>query len=217
MDFAGTYSLDNIIFLLKGFLVTIEVAVLAILGSFIIGTIVGILRYTKIPGLSQLLLILVEVIRNLPLILIIFFVYFALPEVKIKMEVVPAAIVALTIFESALISEIVRSGLHSINKGQIEAARASGLTYVQTLWYIILPQALKRMIPPLVSQFISLIKDTSLAVIIALPELMHNGQIVYGHNVKFVIPTLLFVAMLYFLLNYSLSVFALRLEKRLST
>ncbi|MBO1579866.1 MULTISPECIES: amino acid ABC transporter permease [Bacillus] len=214
MDFRGAYTGDHILFLLKGLLVTLEIAVIAILLSFIIGSVVGTLRYTKIPVVSQLLAFIVEIIRNLPLLLIIFFTYFALPEAGLKLEITTAAIVALTIFEAAMISEIVRSGLLSIEKGQIEAARASGLSYVQTLWHIVLPQALRRMVPPLVSQFISLLKDTSLAVVISLPELMHNAQIINGQNVNYMIPTLLLVACMYFVVNYSLSLVSRKLESR---
>jgi len=214
MDFRGAYTGDHVLFLLKGLLVTLEIAVVAILLSFIIGSIVGTLRYAKIPVVSQLLAFIVEIIRNLPLLLIIFFTYFALPEAGLKLEIITAAIVALTIFEAAMISEIVRSGLLSIEKGQIEAARASGLSYIQTLWHIILPQALRRMVPPLVSQFISLLKDTSLAVVISLPELMHNAQIINGQNVNYMIPTLLLVACMYFVVNYSLSLVSRKLESR---
>ena len=214
MDFKGAITGDHILFLLKGLLITLEVALIAIVLSFIIGSVVGILRYMKIPVVSQVLGIIVEVIRNLPLLLIIFFTYFALPEAGLKLEIITAAIVALTIFEAAMISEIVRSGLLSIEKGQIEAARSSGLTYVQALWHIILPQALRRMVPPLVSQFISLLKDTSLAVVISLPELMHNARIISGHNVNYMIPTLAVVACMYFIVNYSLSILSRRLELR---
>ena len=121
MDFKGAITGDHILFLLKGLLITLEVALVAIVLSFIIGSVIGILRYTKIPVVSQILGIVVEVIRNLPLLLIIFFTYFALPEAGLKLEIITAAIVALTIFEAAMISEIVRSGLLSIEKGQIQA------------------------------------------------------------------------------------------------
>lgn len=219
MDFVGAYSSGNISYLLKGFLVTLEVAFISIILSFVIGSLLGIFRYAKIPVFSKIVAVLVEAIRNLPLILIIFFTYFALPEVGIKMGVMTAAIAALTIFESAMISEIVRSGLNSIEKGQIEASRSSGLNYVQTMWHIILPQALKRMIPPLVSQFISLLKDTSLAVIIALPELLRNAQGIYsgpkGGNQ--IIPIIIMVALMYFVVNYALSLLSRALEKRLDT
>ncbi|KQU25635.1 amino acid ABC transporter permease [Peribacillus butanolivorans] len=212
MDFAGAYTPDNIKFLLEGFWVTIQVAFVSIILSFIIGGLVGIIRYAKVPVLSQILAMIVETVRNLPLLLIIFFTYFALPEIRIKLEIIPAAIVALTIFESAMLSEVIRSGLKSVDKGQMEAARSSGLSYVQALIHIILPQALRRMVPPIVSQFISLLKDTSLAVVISLPELTHHGQIIYGQSQKFLIPILILVALMYFVVNYSLSIVAQRLE-----
>ncbi|CEH31499.1 glutamine ABC transporter permease [Aneurinibacillus migulanus] len=212
MDFAGAYSWPNVRYLLEGFLVTLEVAAISIVLSFIIAIVFAIVRYMKIPILSQLVFLWVEMIRNLPLLLIIFFVFFALRDVGIKLEIFSAAIAALTIFESAMISEIIRSGLMSVDKGQIEAARASGLNYAQTLRYIILPQALRRMVPPIVSQFISLLKDTSLAIIISLPELMHNGQVIYNSKSTYIIPVLLLIAIMYFVINYALSIVARRLE-----
>lgn len=182
MDFIGAYSPDHLKFLLEGFYVTLKVAFFSIILSFLIGGLIGTLRYAKIPVVSKLLAVIVETIRNLPLLLIIFFTYFALQDIGIILSITVSAITALTIFESAMLSEIIRSGLNSIDKGQIEAARSSGLTYFQTLMYIIMPQALRRMVPPIVSQFISLLKDTSLAVIIALPELTHNAQIINGQK-----------------------------------
>jgi len=214
MDFIGAYTPGHLTFLLEGFWITLQVAFLSIVFSFAIAIIVGVLRYAHIPVVSRVLAILVELIRNLPLLLIIFFTYFALPEIGIKLDKFYAAILALVIFEAAMLSEIVRSGLTSVEKGQIEAARSSGLNYVQTLWHIILPQALRRMVPPIVSQFISLLKDTSLAVVIALPELMNHAQIINGRNVNFVIPTFLLVAVMYFVVNYALSVIAKRLENK---
>ncbi|BDG36243.1 amino acid ABC transporter permease [Saccharococcus caldoxylosilyticus] len=214
MDFAGAYAPAHLTFLLQGFLVTLEVAFISIIFSFIFGIIIGVIRYTKIPGISQIFAVMVETIRNLPLLLIIFFTYFALPEVGLKLDKFYAAIVALVVFESAMLSEIVRSGLNSIDKGQMEAARSSGLTYVQTLWYIILPQALRRMVPPIVSQFISLLKDTSLAIVISLPELMNHAQIINGQNVNYVIPIFILVALMYFAVNYSLSLVSRKLEYR---
>ncbi len=219
MDFIGAYSADNIMYLLKGFQITLIVAFVSIVLSFIIGSVLGITRYAKIPILSKIVAIIVEALRNLPLILIIFITYFGLPQIGIKMSVMTAAIVGLTVFESAMISEIVRSGLNSINKGQIEAARSSGLGYVQTMWHIILPQALKRMIPPLVSQFIALLKDTSLAIIIALPELLHNVQGIYAgpNGGNQIIPLYILAALMYFVVNYALSLLSRALEKRLDT
>lgn len=212
MDIAGALTTDHIKFLFKGFLVTLEVAAIAIVLSFIIAVVIGTIRYMKIPVLSQILGAIVEVIRNLPLLLIIFFTFFALPEIGIQMTIMGAAITALTIFEAAMISEIVRSGLNSVEKGQIEAGRSSGLNYMQTLWHIVLPQGLRRMVPPMVSQFISLLKDTSLAVVIALPELMHNAQVINAQNVNYIIPVFVFVALMYWVVNFTLSKVAKRLE-----
>jgi putative glutamine transport system permease protein len=217
MDFLETWQPAYLEFMLKGFLVTLEVAAISIVLSFLVGILIAILRYTKIPVLSQLLFVWVEGIRNLPLLLIIVFMYFGLDPFNISLTPKQAAIWALVIFESALISEIIRSGLNSIDKGQIEAARSSGLTYIQTLRYIILPQALRRMIPPTVSQFISLLKDTSLAIVISLEELLHSTQIVYAQHVDYVFPALIFAALLYFSVNYPLSLLARRLERRLTT
>ncbi len=212
MDFIGAYSADNLTFLVNGFWLTLKMAFIAIILSFILGGVVGTLRFAQIPVLSQVLAVIVEVIRNLPLLLIIFFTFFALPEIGIKFKEVPAAIIALTIFEAAMLSEIIRSGLNSIDKGQMEAARSSGLSYFQALWHIIVPQALRRMVPPTVSQFISLLKDTSLAVVISVPELTHQAQIVYGQKSGYLEPTLLVVVLMYFVVNYTLSILSRRLE-----
>ena len=139
------------------------------------------------------------------------FTYLALPELGINLSITVSAIVALTVFESAMLAEIVRGGLNSIEKGQMEAARSSGLTYIQALRTVILPQALRRMVPNLVSQFISLLKDTSLAVVIALPELLHNAKIIQAHHAS-EDSNLYLIALMYFVVNYGLSLIAKRLE-----
>ncbi|MFC5448725.1 amino acid ABC transporter permease [Paenibacillus aestuarii] len=215
MDIIHAFSPDNIRFIFEGFYMTLKVALISIILSFVVGCIVGTIRYTKLPVISPILGVLVELLRNLPLLLIIFFARFALPDIGIKLGVVNSAIVALTLFEGAMIAEIVRSGLSSVDKGQIEAARSSGLSYMQTLWHIVLPQGLRRMVPPLVSQFISLLKDTSLAVVISLGELMHHAKIVIGQSYSYTIPILLLVAILYFAVNYVLSLATRRLETKL--
>jgi putative glutamine transport system permease protein len=216
MNLTDAFSAHNIMFICEGFYMTLKVAFIAIILSFIFGCIIGTLRYTKMPVISPILGIIVELIRNLPLLLILFFTCFALPDIGIKLGVMNSAILALTLFEGAMISEIVRSGLNSVDKGQIEAARSSGLSYIQTLWHIVLPQGLRRMVPPLVSQFISLLKDTSLAIVISLPELMHNAKIVIGQDYSYTLPVLMLVAILYFVVNYALSLVARRLETKLA-
>jgi aspartate/glutamate/glutamine transport system permease protein len=214
MNFIDAYQPAYLRFLLQGFLLTLEVAAVSIVLSFIIGCVVGTVRYSKVPVISTILGFLVEMIRNLPLLLLIFFTRFALPEVGLKISIFWSAVAALTVFESAMIAEIIRGGLRSVDKGQIEAARSSGLSQFQTLWHIVLPQALRRMVPPIVSQFISLVKDTSLAVIISLPELMNQSKIIAAQHFDYTIPALLAAALHYFLTNFTLSRIAKRLEVR---
>lgn len=216
MNIIEAFSWVNIRFLLDGLRITIEVALFSIVFSFIIGSILGLLRYMKIPFLSKIVGLIVDIIRNLPLLLLIFFTYFALPQIGIRFDIFWASVVALTIFESSMISEIIRAGLNSIPKGQIEAGRSTGLTYGQTQLYIVIPQAFRAMVPPIVSQFIALIKDTSLATIISLPELTHNARIVYGQNTTYVIPMFIALAFFYFIICYILSKVAKRLELKLS-
>jgi aspartate/glutamate/glutamine transport system permease protein len=213
MDFAGAYSWINIRFLLEGLLLTVQVALVASLFSFVIGAVLGLIRYLKLPVLSAIVGVIIDVVRNLPLLLIIFFTYFALPQIGIRLTIFWSAVSALTIFESAMLSEIIRGGLNSIPKGQTEAGVSTGLTYGQTLWYIIIPQALRAMVPPIVSQLVSLIKDTSLATIITLPELTHHVRIVYGQNTNYVIPMFVMMGLMYWIVCYSLSKFSKRLEK----
>ena len=215
-NFIDAYSWINIRFLLEGLWITIEVSVISIIISCILGTFLGIIRYANIKYLSAIVGFIIDIIRNLPLLLIIFFTYFGLPNIGIKPEIIPAAIMALSIFESAMVAEIVRSGINSIDYGQTEGALANGLTKWQALRIIVLPQAIKNMMPALVSQFISLVKDTSLATIIVLPELMYHAQIIYGQNTNYIIPMFVALAVLYFIVCYSLSLFARYLHKHIA-
>jgi putative glutamine transport system permease protein len=216
MDFSKAFSPEYLKFLWEGLQVTLQVALFAIILSFVLGIVLGTIRYTRIPVLSHIAILYIETIRNLPLLLIIFFGYFGLKEMGVDLPITTSVILSMTVFTSALVAEIVRGGLQSIDRGQIEAARSQGFTYLQTLWYIVMPQALKRMIPPIVSQFVSLIKDTSLAVSISLPELTHNAQIIYNKDVTTTVPILLLVAFTYFVINYSLSLASRKLEKKLA-
>ncbi|MDR1568329.1 MAG: amino acid ABC transporter permease [Streptococcaceae bacterium] len=216
-NFIDAYSWINLRFLFEGLLVTFQVALTAIILSFIIGTMLGWLRFAKIAVISRLVGLVVDVIRNLPLLLIIFFTYFAIPQLTgIRFNIFWAAVSALTIFESAMISEIIRAGLVAIPTGQMEAGLSTGLTKRETMFDIIFPQAFRMMIPAIVSQFISLVKDTSLAIIISLPEVTHQAQIIYGQNVNYVLPMFLLLAVIYFVICYALSIISKRLERKLS-
>lgn len=216
-DFLQAYSWVNMRFLLNGLWITIVVSVVSIAFSFVIGSILGTVRYMKIKYVSEIVGFIIDLIRNLPLLLIIFFTYFALPKVGIHFNVMISTIVAMTIFESAMLAEIVRSGIKAVPTGQLEGARANGLSFYQALWYILLPQAYKKMIPPIVSQFVSLIKDTSLATIIMLPEVTFRAQTIYAQKPSQIIPMFLMLAILYFILNFTISRVGTYIDRRMAS
>ena len=138
MDFSGAFSWMNIRFLLEGLKVTVEVSLFSIIFSFLIGGLTGVIRFANIPFFSKILGVVIDIIRNLPLLLIIFFTYFALPQIGIQMNIFWSAVAALTIFESAMLSEIFRAGLNAVPKGQMEAGLSTGLTYVESMRTIVL-------------------------------------------------------------------------------
>lgn len=216
MEFLEAFSWMNIRFLLEGLLVTVQVAALTIVFSVIIGLILGIIRYFEIPGVSKVVGLIIDTIRNLPLLLIIFFSYFALPELGISLDPFWSTIVAMTIFESSMISEVIRGGLKALPKGQTEAGLASGLTRGEVMRSILLPQVIRYTLPSVVSQLIALIKDTSLATIITLPELTHNARIIYGQDTSYVIPMFVAMAVLYFIISFSLSLFSKYLAQNMA-
>lgn len=178
-----------------------------------LGVVVGLLRVTR--GLSYGgATVFVELFRDTPLIMQIFFIFFGLPAVGIRLNAFVAAGVAMTFFAAANAAEIVRGAIQSIPRGQAEAARAVGLSSLQAMRLVIFPQALRRMIPPMMGLFTTIIKDTSLAAIVNVFELTTAArQIVERTLASFEI--WLVVAALYFLICYPLSVLTRRVERRL--
>ena len=214
MSFFDAFSFINLRFLLDGLIVTIEVSFVSMILSFLFGAIMGTLRFSAITFVSRIVGLIVDIIRNLPLLLIIFFTYFALPQIGIKFDIFWSAVIALTIFESAMLSEIFRAGLNAVPKGQMEAGLSTGLTYLQVMFSIMIPQAFRSMVPAIVSQLISLVKDTSLAVIISLPEFTHNAKIIYGQNSNYVIPMYVALTLGYFVICYLLSLLSKYFETK---
>lgn len=215
-NFLNAYSMINLRFLLQGLWVTIYVSLISIFFSFVLGLIFGLVRYSRIKYLSAVVGFIIDLIRNLPLLLIIFFTYFGLPRIGIVTNPTLAAIVALIVFEGAMLAEIVRSGIQAVDPGQMEGARSNGMSYIQAMVHVVLPQALHHMIPALLSQFVSLVKDTSLATIIVLPELLYHAQIIYSQNTSYLIPMYLIIAVMYFIVCFCLSQFAKYLQRRYS-
>jgi len=209
------FSASNLIFLGKGLLITIWLAIVSIAVSFVFGSLLAIFRYSKTLVLAQLAFVYTEIVRNLPLILILYFAFFGLPEFGLQLSIFWKMAIGLILFEISQLAEIVRGGLNSIEKGQIEAARSTGMTYRQTLFHIIIPQAFKRMIPALVSQFITIVKDTSYTAMFGLMDVLNAAQIIWNQQFSFIFPIIILVAILYFVINFTLSSLSLRIEKKL--
>jgi len=201
-----------------GLYLTLLLAVVAITASFPMGVLVGMGRVSRLPAIRAFSILYIEVIRGIPFItVLLWFSVFVTLLSGDALGRVQRAMIAMTIFSSAYVGEIVRAGIQSVPRGQVEAARAVGLSPVQTMWHIVLPQAIKNMIPALVGQFISLFKDTSLAVIIGLSELVGTGRALlaitqYLHDVREVY---VFLLVVYFVFSYAMSSASRRLERRL--
>lgn len=209
--------------LFKGLRITLMLGILSGVTSMILGSILGIARYSKILPLKLISGAFIEITRSIPLVLYIVFIYLTYSPILASINIFhdevfgslefQSAYIALSLFTSAYIAEIVRSGLKSVESTQIQAAKALGLNVFQRLKYIILPCAISRMMPALVSQFISLVKDTSLASVIGLIEFTRSGELIYERTYRET-QILVLVAVVYFVICYGMSLVSQRLEKR---
>ena len=202
---------------LGGFALTIYLAVVSCVFSFFGGLFLGLLNVSRNRVIRYLSLALVNGLQGMPLLMVIFWIYFLLPAVMGQpVGENRTVIVALTLFTSAYMSQIVKAGIEGIPKEQTEAALSTGLRHWQVMVYVILPQGLRNMIPSFVNQFVSLIKDTSLAFIVGVSELTHVATQI--NNRSFIYPTeiFLFIAVLYFALCYAFTSVSRTLEKRLA-
>lgn len=199
---------------MQGFGHTIKASVLALIGSLALGTIIAIFRIAPIRPLNWIGMAYVEFIRNIPLVLIVFVFFMGLPAVGIRFDSFTAGTLGLMVYTAAFIAEAIRSGIQAVPKGQMEAARSSGLTYLQAMRYVILPQAVKIVIPPLGNQFINLVKNSSVLGVIAGLDLMYYGDLISSKTfVTF--DVYIFVALFYLVLTIPLSLGVGYLERRL--
>ena len=200
--------------LMIGFILTLKISVASIFFAIIIGTVVGIARLSHEPVTRALSLGYVELIRNTPLLVQIYIIYFFVGSM-LRLSALAAGTAALSIFAGAYVAEIVRAGIQSIHKGQMEAAKSLGMSYAEAMRHIILPQAFKRIIPPLAGQFISLIKDSSLVSVIALADLMFQGQQAVARTYH-AFEIYFTVALLYLVMTFTLSMATQYVERRLA-
>ncbi|MEK3935337.1 amino acid ABC transporter permease [Sporosarcina sp. FSL W7-1349] len=200
---------------LDGFKVTLIASLIALVASFVIGVIIAVMRITTIAPLRWFGTAYTEFFRNIPLVIIAFFFFVGTPTLGIRFSGLTAGTIALSIYTSAFIAEAIRSGILSVPKGQMEAARSSGLTYVQTMRMIILPQAIKIVIPPIGNQFINLVKNSSILALIAGGDLMYQGDLISAKT-YIVFDVYIFVALFYLVITIPLSLGVNYLEKRLA-
>ncbi|WP_273450023.1 amino acid ABC transporter permease [Streptococcus ferus] len=206
------FTSTNLSFLLQGLWLTLYISFISIVLSTLIGTILAVMRNGKNRFLKLLSSIYIEFVRNVPNLLWIFIIFLVF-----QMKSTPAGITAFTVFTSAALAEIIRGGLNAIDNGQTEAGLSQGFTNFQIFIYIVFPQAIRKMLPAIISQFVTVIKDTSfLYSVIALQELFGKSQILMG---KYFEPDQVFalygiVAATYFVINFIISSFSRRLAKR---
>ncbi|HEY3368504.1 MAG TPA: amino acid ABC transporter permease [Symbiobacteriaceae bacterium] len=201
--------------LLKGFLITLEIAVMVATMGIFLGTLVGLGRTSGKGWLSGTLRVYVEVMRGTPLYTQLLLVCFGLPvALDIQFDTFTAAVLTMGVNSSAYVSEIIRAGIQSIDKGQMEAARSMGMSHSQAMLYVILPQAIKRVIPPLLNEIIALIKESSLIGALALVELTRTAQLIASRTYR-PFPAYLGAALIYLVTVLVLSQFTAWLERRL--
>ncbi|MBC8018118.1 MAG: amino acid ABC transporter permease [Verrucomicrobia bacterium] len=201
---------------LGGVGLTLYLAVVSCILSFFGGLMLGLLSISRIAWIRYPTLGFINLVRGMPLLMVIFWMYFLLPALFGKVAENQTVIMALTLFTSAYMSRIVVAGIEGIPKGQTEAAISTGLTHWQTMLYIVLPQGLRNMIPSFVNQFVSLIKDTSLAFIVGVSELTHVGTQINNRTTAFPTEIFVFIALVYFILCFAFTSLSRWLEQRLA-
>ena len=204
----------NLPFLAAGMWVTLQLTVLAVLGGMAIGTVLAVMRLSALKPLSWAVAAYVNFLRSMPLILVIFWFYTLVPKlIGRPVSGFYSVLIAFVMFEAAYYSEIIRAGISSVRRGQISAAMALGLTKMQAMRYVILPQAVRNMMPVLLTQSIIMLQDTSLVYVVGLRDFLTSADIVASRDNR---PTelYLFVAIVFLVVCFSASRLANRLRRR---
>ncbi|UZP66117.1 ABC transporter permease subunit [Desulfovibrio mangrovi] len=215
-QFKSEVMWETLPLLTEGIELTIYLTVVGLIFGFIIGVTSGLARISRNPFLRSVSLVYIEIIRGTPMVVQALFLYFGVPlAAGIRIAPVTAGIITIAVNSGAYIAEIVRGAIQSIDVGQSEAGRSIGLTRMQTMLYIIWPQAFKRMIPPLGNQFIISLKDTSLLTVIGVAELTRQGQEIVAVNFRS-FEVYLTIAVVYLCMTLSIAKVLRMYERKLS-
>lgn len=205
--------IENLPEFYRGAVATVWISVASLALALAIGLVVGVARVSPFAALRWLARIYTDFIRGTPLLIQVFFIYFGLPSVGIRLSAPVAGVIALGINSGAYISEMIRAAIQSISHGQTEAARSLGMSYRHTMRFIVLPQIVLRVIPPITGEFITLVKGSSILSIISVGELTRVGTQIVGATFR-PIEAYGAVAVIYLILNLTLTQATILLEKR---
>lgn len=214
MDFQLTIFLEAFPLLLRGAWVTLYLSLISTSIGMILGLLVGVARVSRLRAIRATATVYTEVIRGTPLLMQLIVLYYGLPSVGINLEAVAAGIIGLSANSAAYVGEIFRAGIQSVGRGQREAGMASGLTRLQTMRYIIIPQAFRLVLPPLTNEFVTMLKDSSLVSTLAIAELLRTGREIVAWKVNVFSP-FAGVTLLYLAMTLPLTHLARHLERRI--
>jgi polar amino acid transport system permease protein len=192
-------------FLLEGLWMTVQISLVTIISGSILGFTVGILRTVGGKPISMTLGLYIHALRGTPFLVHLYVIYFVLPATGVswlQLEAFPAAVIALSLYTSTYVSEIVRAAIEAVPPGQSEAARSTGMTGVQTMWHVVLPQAMKLMIPPMGGVYVIIIKGTSIVSVIGITELVRAGEHATQRHPRELMVIYGMTALLYFVYCY---------------
>jgi polar amino acid transport system permease protein len=216
MDFGVLLQDENLPLLLHGLWVTIRMTFLALILSCFIGLVIGLGSMSKYKWISSLCATYLAWFRGTPLLVQLMLLYYGLAiSLNIDLTASLAGVLGLGMYSGAYVSEIVRGAIQSIDRGQMEAGRSLGLSHWQSMFKVILPQAIRRMLPPLANEFIALTKNSSLLSVITVAELMRAANTIVADNYKY-FEIYLTIAIFYFVVNYGISVLIRLLERKLN-
>lgn len=216
LDFMVIFEDNNFSALLQGLWVTVWMTFMALVLSSILGLLVGLGHMSKSKVVSSICASYLAWFRGTPLLVQLMILYYGLAiGLQVDLSAMMAGILGLGMYSAAYVSEIVRGAIQSIEKGQMEAGRSLGMSHWQTMQKVILPQAIRRMLPPLCNEFIALTKNSSLLSVITVAELMRAGNLIVSNNFRY-FEIYLGIAVLYFIVNYTISKIIGFLEKKMN-